>query len=360
MDYYPRETPDLGHPFMEDARAVYLNAACAENIDPYVELIKDSGINCVVLDIKDGYLGYKSQVAQEQSPSSYESGIMEMDEYKAAVDKLKETGVYTVGRIVCFNDTYYGLDNPDTCITSSAFDEIWPSAYSRDAWYYNVCLALEAVQEIGFDEIQFDYVRFPESSFKLSETDDTNFRNIYNESKAEAIQNFCFYASDQIHRAGAYFSIDVFGETGWGYVTSYGQYWPALSNVVDAISAMPYTDHYGDEVDTWSDPYYTMLDWAEKTAHWQSVTPSPAAARTWLTGYDTPFWSPYIDYDTAKMRDQAQACIDGGLKGGFIPWNSESDLGKYREYIGLWDAPAGSASANLDNSSDDGDGEGDA
>ena len=69
------------------------------------------------------------------------------------------------------------------------------------------------------------------------------------------------YACDRLHDAGVYVSADVFGECAEAYVTAYGQYWPAISNVVDAISAMPYPDHYGASGDwlPWEHPYETCL-----------------------------------------------------------------------------------------------------
>ena len=59
-------------------------------------------------------------------------------------------------------------------------------------------------------------------------------------------------------------------------------------------------------------------------------------ARTWITGYNTPHWAPNVDYNEAKLRDQIKALEDAGLDGGFIPWNVLSDIGKYRQYKGIW------------------------
>ena len=74
---------------------------------------------------------------------------------------------------------------------------------------------------------------------------------------------FLFYATDQIHKEGIYLSVDVFGECSSEYVTAYGQYWPAISNIVDVISSMPYTDHFGRSVDTWTNAYQTVNNWAK-------------------------------------------------------------------------------------------------
>jgi len=337
LDYYPFARPEIkGNVFCSQARGMYLNCAATLNYKPYVKIIKETKCNAVVIDVKSGSLSYKSPVAKKLSPKAYRKAHAQPEEFRAAVQKFKDTGVYTIGRITCFNDKYYAKDHPEDCIKSSASGSHWPSAYSRDVWYYNVALAVEAVEMMGFDEIQFDYVRFPEDAYEMSLDKHTDFRNTYGESKAQAIQNFCFYAADQIHEAGAYFSVDVFGECSNGYVTAYGQYWPAISNVVDAISSMPYTDHFG-SADTWSQPKAIMKTWAKGAAKEQKKIPTPAAARTWITGYNTPFWAPQVVYDKKKLKQQVDALYEAGLDGGFIPWHSASPANTYKMYRGIWD-----------------------
>ena len=337
LDYYPYERTKIkGKEFCGEARGMYLNSQALINNDAYIKLIKETNCNAVVLDIKDNTLAYASPVAEELSPTAYKKAQVSLEEYKDAVQEFKEAGVYTIGRITCFSDPYYAKDHPEDCIKTSISGSRWPSAYSRNVWYYNVALATEAVGLMGFDEIQFDYVRFPEEAYEMSLDKDTDFRNAYGESKVQAIQNFCFYAADQIHEAGAYFSVDVFGECSNGYVTACGQYWPAISNVVDAISSMPYTDHFGN-ADTWSQPKAVMSQWAKKAAKEQTKIPTPAAARTWITGYNTPFWAPSVTYDEQKLKEQVDALYEAGLNGGFIPWHSASPIDTYRSYKGIWD-----------------------
>lgn len=338
LDWYPVTKAELSSgPLLQEARAMYLNstAVAAENVDAYIALATASGVNAVVVDIKDGFLAYQSSIAAELSQSSYDTALLTTDEYGSSIQKLKDAGLYVIGRIVTFSDDYYAADHPEDCIVSDG-EAVWPSAYSRNCWYYNVALAQEAVGLFGFNEIQFDYVRFPENAFSMSEAGTADFKNTYNEEKAEAIQNFCFYAADQMHKVGAYISVDVFGECVGEYVTAYGQYWPAISNIVDVISGMPYTDHYGEETDTWTYPYTTVYEWAVQAAMRQTEIRTPAIARTWITGYDTPNWDPVVAYGAEQLIDQAQALYNSGLTGGFIPWNGASDIAKYTEYAAVW------------------------
>ena len=337
LDYYPYERPVIeGNELCSYARAMYLNCAAAVNPGSYIKIINDTDCNAVVVDIKDGVLAYKSEVAKEVSPNSYKTAYASVEDYKAGIDALRETGVYLIGRIVVFNDPLYAKDHPEDCIIYGSNTE-WPSAYSREAWEYNVRLAQEAVREFGFNEIQFDYVRFPENTYTMSKSGVADFRNKYGEEKGQAVQNFCFYAADQIHEAGAYFSVDIFGESVYGYMTAYGQYWPGISNIVDAISAMPYTDHTGGK-GAWKEPYQTMNNWGKRAKKKQDILQDPAVARTWITGYNTPYWAPTENYGEAELKAQIKGLEDAGLDGGFIPWNVVNSLEKYKQYKAIWNA----------------------
>lgn len=343
LDYYPYDKSfNTEKKMPEEARTFYLNSAAVDAIDSYIDLAKSCGANAFVIDIKDGGLAYSAEVASDYCPTAYKTAYNTNEKYKEAIKKVQDAGIWAIGRIVVFNDVHFAADHPDECIFNNGVNQEWPSAYSRLAWEYNVKLATSAVEEMGFDEIQFDYVRFPENTFFMSRDGGADFKNKYDEEKSQAIQNFCFYAADQIHKAGAYFSVDVFGECSNGYVTAYGQYWPSISMIVDAISSMPYVDHFGRDVDTWSDAYTTVYNWAVQAHDAQEITPNPASVRTWLTCYDVPYWAPTINADAAFLSSQIKALKDAGVgDGGFITWNAGSSLAKYNEV-----APAFSAESS--------------
>lgn len=231
--------------------ALYLNSSndIIKNIDSYINFAKETKINAFVVDIiDDSSVAYPANTMKEMSPSSYSHAMNSYDNFKSAVKKLNDAGFYTIARITAFKDSYYVNDNKDTAISKNGSpykhqSAYWPSAYNRKIWEYNVKLGIEVVEDLGFNEVQYDYCRFPDGLGKISGID---YKNTYNETMAQAIQGFLMYATDEIHKHHAYVSVDVFGESAWGYVTSYGQYWPAMSNIVDAISGMPYLDHFGD------------------------------------------------------------------------------------------------------------------
>ncbi len=344
LDYYPVEKESFENNVMpEETRTLYLNAGVLKNIDSYIAFAKENNINAFVVDIKDNTVpAYEAEAMKKYSKTNYEHAISTKEEYKKVIQKLKDNDFYVIGRITVFKDSYYVMDHPEDAIqntkTNSPLkhnDSYWPSAYSRNVWEFNVELAKESIKDIGFHEIQFDYVRFPDRTRALEQSQTIDYNNIYKETKAEAIQSFIMYAADEIHDLGAYISVDVFGESAQNYVTAYGQYWPAISNVVDVISGMPYPDHfdphqYGIKEVTWTVPYKLLTEWGEYVVGKQELIPTPAKVRTWIQAYDTKK-NPATVYDANKISEQIEALYDKGLTAGYMTWNSGSNLKKYEE-----------------------------
>lgn len=335
LDYYPHEKANFKDNVMPGVvNAFYLTSTSISNIDEYIKVAKSSNINAFVVDIKDGSMAYESEVAKKYSISNYNSAANSYEKYKNVIDKLKNEGFYVIGRIVAFNDYNFAKDNKSETIANTT----WVSAYSRLAWEFNVSLAIEAVENFGFNEIQFDYVRFPESSYTYSK-EGYDFRNKYNEEKGQAIQNFLIYATDEIHKKNAYVSADVFGECVGTYVTAYGQYFPNISNIVDVISAMPYPDHfakgtYGIET-PWLHPYEILNSWAKRAFERQKEIETPAKVRTWIQAYDA-IKSPHNTYGEYEIKEQIKGLNDAGLTDGVITWNGSSSLTKYDSIKGAF------------------------
>ncbi len=338
LDYSPREKVKFENNVMPDeVKALYLNNEFIEDLDTYLDIASGCAVNAFVIDIQDGgAIGYASPTMKKYSPTAYDAAWNELEEYRVAVKKIKDAGYYVIGRITAFNDPYFAEDHPEYLIASPGSGKplkiggmYWPSVYQRYVWQYKVDLALEAVELMGFNEIQFDYCRFPDGTWWFDD-DEIDYRNPYNESKAQAVQRFLMYACDRIHAAGAYVSADVFGECAEAYVCAYGQYWPAITNVVDAISAMPYPDHYGAAGDwlPWEHPYDTLYAFGEKAAERQTEIPTPGAVRTWIQAYSA-IREPYTYYGPNQIADQIEALRDTGNTGGYMTWNAASSISKY-------------------------------
>ena len=346
-DFYPTERVAFENNKMPEAcYSLYLNISPSVigKIDDYIAFAKQTKINTFVIDIKDNECpGYKAEAMEKYSPTNHRyAGKNKEPMYKRAVERLHEEGFYVVGRITCFKDSHLVKDHPEVAITEIATGKpfkhnkaYWPSPYDRKVWQFNVELAKEAVRKFGFNEINFDYVRFPDRMTKVEKLID--YHNKYNESKVQAIQRFVQYACDEIHAVGAYVSVDVFGEAANpGYTTAYGQYWPAISNICDAICGMPYPDHFSNGYygikKPWNHPYEILKAWGERVQQRQAVTPTPAAVRTWIQAYPV---MRHVDrnglrYDAEDVEKEIRGLYDAGLTGGYTTWHSGANLTKYK------------------------------
>ena len=341
LDYEPVEKgPIAGNEMPDEVRALYLNGSAVQYADSYLQAAAGSGVNAFVVDIVDGTaVSYASPVMQQYSPSAYAAAMDTMEGFQANLQKLKDAGYYLIGRITVFNDAHLAADHPEYVISDLSGTPLkissmyWPSAYNRTVWQYKVELALEAAA-LGFNEIQFDYIRFPDGAYDYEKAGTIDYHNTYGESKAQAVQRFLLYAAERLHDAGYYLSGDVFGECANPYVTACGQYWPAISAAVDAISGMPYPDHYSARGDykPWEHPYDTVRMFGAAAAERQSETASPAAVRTWIQAYNA-IREPYNTYGAAEVAAEVKALRDTGCTGGFMTWNGGSDIGKYRSIL---------------------------
>ena len=221
------------------------------NNQEYIEKLKN--INTIIVETKndEGSVLYASDVCKDylSDPSlAIENAMISKKDLTKIIKEYKKKGFYCVSRIVTFKDAVFAMENPNESLTDHNGnlvmynDQYWPSAYSRKAWMYNVELAKECA-DLGFNEIQFDYVRFPDGT--ASANSKLNFHNTYKESKVAAIQGFLEYAKEELSPKHVYVAADMFA---WPIVAcddqDIGQFLPAIANVVDIICPMPYLDHF--------------------------------------------------------------------------------------------------------------------
>lgn len=351
IDYYPKEELNFEDNVMPDqVNALYINAESVIDADEYIEIARSSeGINAFVVDIKDCYvdtqLAYNSPIALEYAPST--SNIPNSFEtYKTNLKKLKDAGYYLIGRITAFKDDAFAYDNPDEALMEYGEPYTygyvrWPSVFSRKMWEYDLALAMEAVDEFGFNEIQFDYIRFSED-----DDEDIELRNVYNETRAQGVINFLRYVSEFLHNKGVYVSADVFGETSGDeddafscFVAYYGQFWPAVSNAVDVISSMPYPDHFGSDyygiAEPWNEPGRLMYSWGRATYYAQEKTYDPAKCRTWIMAQNSDKYD--VTYGPDFVAAQIEGLRNAGVCDGYMTWNAASSLSKYSSLSEIFD-----------------------
>ncbi len=322
-----------GNPRVE-VKGIYVTIYSASNwrLDELIEMTKRTGINTFVIDVKDdnGYMLFPTKAAEKYSPDANKKATVK--DIAGLMKKLKENNIYTIARIVSFKDPTYTRHNPDKAIiyreTGKPFTNsdglVWASAHDRNLWEYNLAVSKEAA-EAGFNEIQFDYVRFPASNGgRLDKSLD--YRNTTGESKPETIQNYLKYAREQLAPLGVYISADIYGLVGSvADDMSLGQYWEAVSNMVDYVCPMMYPSHYANGTYGLSVPdaypYETIYHSTKDSVARNKNIETPAAIRPWIQDFTAPWVKGYIKYTDKQVEEQIKALEENGVK-EFLLWNA--------------------------------------
>jgi hypothetical protein len=139
-------------------------------------------------------------------------------------------------------------------------------------------------------------------------------------------------------------SVDVFGESAYTYVTAYGQYWAAISNIVDVISGMPYPDHFNKyefdfTVPVWTVPYDLLYKWGTYVTARQQEIPTPAILRTWVQVSDVPSYKHPggYAYGVEQIDAEIRGLVNAGLTSGYMTWLSTSSLDRYKSEKEVYD-----------------------
>jgi len=323
-----------------EARGIYLTKYSASNdrLDKLIEMTKRTKINTFVIDVKDdnGHMLFSTKAAEKYSPEA--NKYVTVKDIAALMKKLKENNIYTVARIVSFKDPTYTKQHTDRAIIykdsgkpfTNSDGLIWASAYDRILWEYNLEVSKEAAKA-GFNEIQFDYVRFPASDGgKLDKALD--YRNTKGESKPQAIQDYLKYAREQLAPLNVYISADIYGLVGSvADDMSLGQYWEAVSNMVDYVCPMMYPSHYANATYGLSVPdaypYETVFNSAKDSAARNKNIETPAVIRPWIQDFTAPWVAGHIKYSDKQVEDQIRALDKNGIK-EYLLWNAGN---KYSE-----------------------------
>jgi len=319
------------------SKGIFLTRSSAQNpkkVDELIALAKRTGVNTFVIDVKDddGKTLFPSETANRINPNA-NSHSQTMEYVQELTKKLKENNIYIIARVVSFKDPSYAKAYPDKIITYKDSGEAfinskvrWVPAYDRDLWKYNIEVSKEAAK-LGFNEIQFDYVRFPASNGGKLDTI-LDYKNHLEETKAEAIQKFLIEARKELSPLGVYIAADVFGLVpSVSDDMGIGQYWEAISNVVDYISTMAYPSHYangtyGIPVPN-ANPYKTIYECTIDGIERNKNIENPAILRTWIQDFSMHG----IKYGPKEVEDQIKALKDAGAP-EYLLWNAGN---KYTE-----------------------------
>lgn len=325
-------------------RALYVNAWAAGSRSRMAELLRIADateINSFIIDVKesDTFLAYDSTTI----PLAREIGANLRPATKwlpALVDTLDAHGIYSVARIVVFKDRMLAEKKPDLAIRHvngglwrDRKGGAWVNPYDKRVWDYNIAIAREALA-MGFSELQWDYVRFPDVTDAMRAT--MTYPGSNGRSRADNIREFIRYTKDQLREFHVPVTVDVFGlVTHAEGDVDIGQNWETVIAAADAVLPMVYPSHYSTGHYGFAKPHavpyqltrVALTDAVQRTEFLRDSAKVPVGEiRPWLEAMSIRGMS----YGSPEVRAQIQGTYDAGLKSWAL-WNPGS---KYAEFEG--------------------------
>lgn len=312
-------------------RGIYVggwSAGSSRRLAQLIALADQTEINAFVIDVKDatGELSYASQVPlAKQLEADRRPRIGDM---RAVLAKLKEHGIYPIARIVAFKDPLladarpeWAIQRADGSVWADEKGVRWVDAFNEDVWAYNIELAREAIA-LGFAEVQWDYVRFPDAP--QSYMSEAVYPERNGRTMAKGIRAFLIRSREELGGTGAPLTADVFGITTSAHAdVGIGQYWEDMADIADVLLPMVYPSHY--PRGTWGFPMpnaapYQIVHKALRHGVDRSKDIAGAATiRPWIQAFS--LGRP--DYTPEYVRAQIDAVYDAGLT-EWILWNPAS------------------------------------
>ncbi len=290
--------------------------------DPALDVIQRNGLNALVIDLKGdrGLIPFPSGQTQAEKTGALK--LRTIPDLKATVAELKARGLYLIARLVVFKDDPLVAARPEWAVRTAG-GAIWKDREGlawidpsrREAWDYTLGVAEEAAAA-GFDEIQFDYVRFPDAvglAFSQPSTEAT---------RVAVINGFLAEAKRRLARYNVFVAVDIFGYVCWNRDdTGIGQRIEDLAEVVDYISPMLYPSSFQFGIPGYRNPVanpYEIVHLSLEEAKKRTVG-KPARYRPWLQAFvDYAFGGQRFGPD--EIGKQIQAARDSGTVGWML-WN---------------------------------------
>jgi len=325
----PGEVPHFERP--AHVRGIYLNAWTAgstRRTRDLMALARRTEINAFVIDIKDasGYVSHRSAVPMANQIGATDQ--IRIRDLPGLLRRLHEEGIYPIARIVVVRDPLLTTARPDLAVhdtTGQVFTDakgiVWVNPYSREVWDYEVALARE-VARMGFPEIQWDYIRFPD--IPAAERALVVYPGADDRTRAQVIGGFLSYSRQQLSDLGIRVTADVFGvTTSARRDVGIGQVWESIIGSVDVALPMVYPSHYWVGSFGYQQPNaypYEVIRRALGDALRRSAqVPGAGSVRPWLQ--DFSLGKP--PYGAAEVRAEIQATYDSGIQ-EWILWNPGS------------------------------------
>lgn len=310
-------------------RGLYVNRFAAQGrkkMQKLIAIADSTEINAFVIDVKDEFgLNYNSADPLLQKNAGTQTKVRDM---KSLLDTLNAHGILPIARIVVFKDSVAARMNPSHVIRkadgSPWRDEkglTWVNPYADAIWEYNFRIAEEAVR-MGFGEVQFDYIRFPEPYKRLPTQ---VFPDSRGRGKTEVLAEFLVTAKKRIDKLGVRTTADIFGLTSTvGGALEIGQRWEPMVKSVDVVLPMVYPSHYprgsfGIPRPN-ADPYNIIhIAISRGRVRTEALGLKGERVRPWLQAFTLgpPKYGP------AEIEAQKKAVYDSGYE-GWVLWHPGS------------------------------------
>lgn len=329
-------------------RGIYVSAHSAggDRFSQLVQLIDGTDLNAMVIDVKDDF-GYLTYVPSQGSKYQGISKDYIKDPSKM-LKKLEEKQIYPIARVVVFKDTVLAKKRPDLSFKEG--EKVWTNRrgdsfvnpFLKEVWDYNVGIAIEAAK-LGFQEIQFDYVRFPEGfekldrslNFSMGEYEKANLDNV--QKRVAAVTDFVAYAKEKLEPYNVKVSVDIFGYSATlPEAPGIGQNFSKISEHVDVISSMIYPSHWTSYFGIPRpdlEPYRLVSEYAKVENQKLNQIENRPTSRPWLQDF-TASWlgkGNYTVYGKAEIEAQIKGLQDQGIN-EFLLWNAANTYTKGVDY----------------------------
>ncbi|WP_372508795.1 putative glycoside hydrolase [Pseudalkalibacillus decolorationis] len=336
----PRFIYDSGLEFTypDAVRGIYVtgHSAGGSRFEKLVSLIDRSDLNAMVIDIKDDY-GNITYIPDKNSPL-HPYGKPFIKEPRKMLEVMEKHKIYPIARVVVFKDSILAERKPELSfkegkkIWKNGRGEAFVSPFQKEVWDYNVQVAIEAAK-LGFEEIQFDYVRFPEGfehrgdelNYDMGDYKDLELTDV--QKRVKAVTDFVAYAEKQLKPYGVKVSVDIFGYTATlPAAPGIGQNFTKISEHVDVISSMIYPSHWTSYFGIAKPdlvPYKLVTEYSKVENKKLSKMEDPPISRPWIQDFTASYLGSgnYQVYGKEEVEAQIRALNENGIE-EFLLWDA--------------------------------------
>jgi len=327
------------------SKALYVTAAVASNHDlmmRFFDTIDKTELNAIVIDLKSdlrddlGLIYYNSQVPIVKEIGS----ARDIVDLPGLLAEAKKRGIYTIARVAIFShDNVLAEAKPEWAAkdgsTGGVFADYpgpgihydWLDPWNRNVWDYNIQLAVEAAH-MGFDEINYDYIRFPSLEFAAADKDRLQLSKpgATDEEKFANIVEMLKQSQTAINGAGALLSVDVFGVAAWQPSPLIGQDISRMGEWADYVCPMVYPSHFWPGAAGFDNPAQHPYEIILQSMQFgeKQLDGKRAKLRPWLQDF-TLTWVPkdqIVEYGPNEVRAQIKAMEDFGHAAGWLLYDS--------------------------------------